>query len=62
MNRLINYLRDTRAELKHVSWPTQRQTIMYTALVILLSVVTSLYLGLFDYLFTHGLDLFFLTR
>ncbi len=55
MQRFINYLHDTRGELKHVSWPTQRQTIMYTILVVLISVVTSVYLGLLDMLFTKGL-------
>lgn len=56
MNKLVNYLRDTRGELKHVSWPTQRQTVIYTALVILVSVITALYVGLFDFLFTQGLS------
>jgi preprotein translocase SecE subunit len=56
MNRFINYLHDTRGELKHVSWPTQRQTIIYTTLVILISIVTSIYLGFFDYLFSQGLQ------
>ena len=57
MNRLLTYLRDTHGELKHVSWPTQRQTVLYTALVIAISIVTSLYLGLFDFLFQKGLGL-----
>lgn len=57
MNRFINYLRDTKGELRHVNWPTQRQTVVYTAIVIVLSVLTALYLGFFDYLFTE-----FLTR
>lgn len=61
MNRLFNYLRDTRAELKHVSWPTQKQTVMYTTVVIAISIVTALYLGFFDFLFTHGLDRFLLS-
>jgi preprotein translocase subunit SecE len=61
MNRLFNYLRDTRAELKHVSWPTQKQTVMYTALVITISIVTALYLGFFDFAFTRGLDRFLLS-
>jgi len=55
MNALLNYLRDTRGEVKHVSWPTQRQTIIYTTLVVVISIVTSLYLGVLDYLFTQGL-------
>lgn len=56
MNRFITYLRDTKTELNHVSWPTQRQTIIYTALVIVLSIVTAVYLGVADYGFSQGLD------
>ncbi len=52
------YLRDTQAELKHVAWPTRLQTIVYTVLVALLSVVVALYLGVFDYVFTSGLARF----
>lgn len=50
------YLKDTRGELRHVAWPTRTQTVIYTALVALLSVVVSLYLGLFDYIFTGALS------
>lgn len=51
----MQYFRDTRAELNHVSWPTRTQTAVYTTLVIALSVLVSLYLGVFDYLFTNAL-------
>lgn len=56
MNPLIQYFKDTRAELRHVAWPTQTQTVVYTGLVVAISVLTSLYLGLFDFLFTSGLS------
>ena len=55
MGGLIQYLKDTRAELRHVAWPTQTQTIVYTLLIAALSVGIALYLGLFDFLFTTGL-------
>ena len=58
MSRLTDYLRETRAELKHVSWPTQRQAFVFTVLVIGVSILVSLFLGLFDFIFTTGLDLF----
>lgn len=58
MQRFINYLRDTRAELDHVSWPTTRQALIYTALVIALSAVVAVYLGAFDILFTRALEWF----
>ncbi|KKW19271.1 MAG: Preprotein translocase, SecE subunit [Parcubacteria group bacterium GW2011_GWA2_51_10] len=52
---LIQYVKDTRGELRHVAWPTRFQTIVYTILVIVLSLLVAAYLGLFDYLFTSGL-------
>ena len=52
------YIKDTKVELKHVAWPTQTQTIIYTILVIGISILISLYIGFFDFLFTRGLDEF----
>lgn len=51
----VQYLKDTRGELRHVAWPTRVQTVIYTILVIAISIIVSLYLGLFDFAFTHGL-------
>ena len=48
MKKFIEYLKDTKAEVKHVSWPTKDQTVSYTILVILLSVAVALFLGAFD--------------
>lgn len=50
-----DYIRETQGELKHVSWPTRRQAIAYSVLVIFLSLGLALYLGLFDFLFTKGM-------
>ena len=52
MSKVIEYLKETRTELKHVIWPTRRQTFYYTIIVIVLSVVVAYYLGVFDYLFS----------
>ncbi len=49
---LIQYLKDTKAELKHVSWPTRKQTLIYTSLVIAISVFVAVYLGVFDFVFS----------
>lgn len=51
----IQYLKDTRGELRHVAWPTNMQTIIYTALVVAISLIGAAYLGFFDYVFTTGL-------
>ena len=60
MKRFINYIKDTRGELKHVSWPTRRQAIIFTTVVIVISLLTAAYLGLFDWIFTSLLETFFL--
>ena len=56
----IQYVKDTQGELRHVAWPTRLQTIVYTVLVVAISIGVSLYLGLFDYIFTTGLSRFLL--
>jgi len=48
---MIEYLKHVRAELRHVSWPSRRQTISYTIAVIAVSLVVAVYLGLLDYFF-----------
>lgn len=53
---LIEYIKETKVEMSHVSWPTRRQAIMYTALVIAIALIISAYLGLFDYLFSKGIS------
>lgn len=58
MSHFINYLKDTMAELKHVSWPTHTQVMVYTVLVIAISVFTALFIGIFDRGFSLGLDWF----
>lgn len=49
---MLNYLKDVRAELKHVSWPSRTQTILYTLVVIFVSAGVAVYLGLWDYAFS----------
>ncbi len=52
---LIQYFKDTQAEMKHVNWPTRQQAIFYTLIIIIVCVGVSLFLGLFDYLFSIGI-------
>ena len=56
MQNFTKYIRQTMSELRQVSWPSQRQTIMYTILVIAISAVVALFVGAFDYLFSQGIN------
>jgi preprotein translocase subunit SecE len=51
---LGDYLKETRVEMNHVTWPTRAQAIQYTVIVILISLVVAAILGAFDSLF-HSL-------
>lgn len=50
---MIQYLRDTKAEMAHVKWPSKRQSIIYTAIVVVFSVAVGVFLGLSDFLFSR---------
>ena len=56
MSKITDYITETRGELKRVHWPTRKQATAYTVMVVLISVFVALFLGLFDYLFTIGLE------
>jgi preprotein translocase subunit SecE len=59
MSKLGEYLKETKAELKHVSWPTRNQAILFSVIIVVFSIVVAAVLGVFDYLFAMGLKLFF---
>lgn len=48
MRRIIQFLRDVRAEMTKVIWPTRRDAIRYTASVIIFSIVMAAILGAAD--------------
>ncbi len=54
--KIIEYFKETKGEFKHVNWPTRKQTIAYTLMVILISVALAYYLGFFDFVFSAVLQ------
>ena len=56
MSSFISYLKETRAELKHVTWPTLNEVIWYTIAVLVISGIVAYLLGLFDFIFSLGLQ------
>lgn len=53
---LINYIKETKTEMTHVTWPTQKQAIAYTAVVIAVSLLVASLLGLFDGIYSWALE------
>lgn len=54
MNNFISYLKNVRAELQHVVWPSRKMTLIHTGIIILLSAFAAVFLGVVDYLLTSG--------
>ena len=50
LSSLIGFMREAKAELKKVTWPTRRQMWYWTLVVIVFTLFVSLYLGLIDFL------------
>jgi len=56
MSKIIEYFKETKAELKHVNWPGRRQTFYFTLIVVALSAIVAYFLGVFDFIFSKGLE------
>jgi len=58
LKKAINFLRESKTELKKVKWPTLKETLQYTLVVIIISLVVAAYLGGLDYIFSFLLRKF----
>lgn len=57
-NRIATYFRETWYELKKVSWPTRKEALNLTGIVIAVTLFLSIVLGLMDWLFSTLFGLF----
>ena len=53
MNKIVQFFQEAKAELMKVNWPTKKQTMNYTTLVVAVSVVVALFLGGLDSVFSY---------
>jgi preprotein translocase subunit SecE len=56
-NFIIKYLKETRAELRKVSWPTWREALNLTGIVIAVTVFMAVLLGVMDFVFSKFFSL-----
>lgn len=55
-NKIVRYFIEARGEMKKVIWPSRKETISHTALVIGISLGVAAFLGAIDYLLNIGLE------
>jgi preprotein translocase subunit SecE len=56
LNPISKYIRETRGELRKVTWPTREESQRLTAIVIGVTVVMAIFLGLLDFVFSSGVQ------
>ena len=49
IDKSLQFLREVRVELRKVTWPSRKQTLGSTAVVIILVIIISLFLGMVDF-------------
>lgn len=57
INKIKKFWQEARHELRHVNWPTGREAVRLTGVVIFLSLALAVFLGAFDYLFSLALKM-----
>jgi preprotein translocase subunit SecE len=58
-SRLALFIRQVVVELRKVIWPTRKELIAYTTIVIVFVAVVAAIIAGFDYIFTRGVLLIF---
>lgn len=53
---LSKYFHETKEEMKKVTWPTKKETINHTVIVLIISVCVATFIAIVDKIFTLGLD------
>ena len=55
-NALVRYFRETRGELRKVTWPTRQESQRLTAIVLGVTAVMAIFLGLLDFIFSRSIQ------
>lgn len=56
-NPIARYLRETRGELRKVTWPTREESGRLTAVVLAVTLAFAIFLWVFDYIFSNSFRL-----
>lgn len=48
MSKLLGFIRESKAELKKVTWPTRKQVVHSTIAIVVLTCIVGVFLGVVD--------------
>jgi len=52
-NRVVRYFNETIGEMRKVTWPTRKDAIRLTVIVLIVTFSTSIFLGFLDFIFAR---------
>ena len=52
----VKYLRESKEELQKVSWPTQKEIVRYSTIVVVFTVGLGILFGAFDWVLNEALN------
>jgi preprotein translocase subunit SecE len=59
VKKIVQFFKDSYAELRKVVWPSREDVIASTKVVLLSTLVMAVMLGLIDFLLVSGIDVIF---
>jgi preprotein translocase subunit SecE len=59
LEKLRAFLREVRAEMEKVTWPSRQEVQAATIVIIILVVILAAFIGVVDFIVNHVLGLFF---
>jgi preprotein translocase subunit SecE len=55
INRLVGFTKEVLVEMKRVSWPSRKELINSTSVVILTTIIVGVFLGIVDVVLTRSI-------
>ena len=55
-NAVVRYFRETRGEIRKVTWPTRQESWRLTAIVLGVTIVFAAFLWIFDFIFSGSIQ------
>ena len=62
MQKVIQFFLEAKGELMRVNWPSQKELVRYTVLVVAISIIVAVFLGSLDTVFSYLVERFLLTK
>ena len=55
-NAVMRYFRETRGEIRKVTWPTRQESWRLTGIVLAVTIATAAFLWFFDFIFSGSIQ------